>query len=403
MKSALAAMLDPAMLLVRAGVKPDAWQAKVLRSRASRLLLCCSRQAGKSTVTAALALHAALSRRNSLVLLLAPSLRQSREIHAKCMALHAANAPLLGSWGKAARQTRDELVLGHGSRVLALPGAEATLRGFSGPGLIALDEASRIPDALYAAARPMLAVSQGRLVALSTPFGRQGWFWREWATGTAWERHEIPWTLCPRIAPDFIGEERHALGDAWVEQEYACSFGALTGLVYPNFAQSLHDSAALVSGEAVGGIDFGWRNPFAAVWGVRTRDDVLWLVGERYRSRTPLFEHARALPGKTLWYADPAGRTEIEELRAAGIKVWPGNNTLSGGIAAVTARLETGRLKVARGACPELVREAGLYRYEAAGSETPLDRDNHALAALRYLVMGMDSGRMGKLRSSLRS
>ena len=61
------------------------------------------------------------------------------------------------------------------------------------------------------------------------------------------------------------------------------------------------------------------------------------------------------------------------------------------------ARLETGRLKLARGACPELEREAGLYRYEAAGGETPLDRDNHALAALRYLVMGLDAGRAGRL------
>lgn len=398
MLGALAAMLDPAALLRRAGVEPDPWQERVLRSRAARLLLCCSRQAGKSTVTAALALHAALRRERALVLLLAPSLRQSREIHAKCAALLAANAPGLGSWGRARRRTRDELVLGHGSRVLALPGAEATLRGFSGPGLIALDEASRIPDALYAAARPMLAVGRGRLVALSTPFGRQGWFWREWAAGAGWERHEAPWTACPRISPEFIALERSALGDAWVEQEYGCSFGALTGLVYPGFSSALADAPPPDAGEPVGGIDFGWRNPFAAVWGLRTRDDVLWLTGERYLARTPLHEHARALPKKGIWHADPAGRTEIEELRAAGLRVWPGNNALAGGIAAVTARLESGRLKVARGACPELAREAGLYRYEAEGSETPLDRDNHALAALRYLVMGLDAGRMGKTR-----
>ncbi|MFM7538592.1 MAG: terminase large subunit domain-containing protein [Planctomycetota bacterium] len=398
MLGALAAMLDPAALLRRAGVEPDPWQERVLRSRAARLLLCCSRQAGKSTVTAALALHAALRRKRALVLLLAPSLRQSREIHAKCAALLAANAPGLGSWGRARRRTRDELVLGHGSRVLALPGAEATLRGFSGPGLIALDEASRIPDALYAAARPMLAVGRGRLVALSTPFGRQGWFWREWAAGAGWERHEAPWTACPRISPEFIALERAALGDAWVEQEYGCSFGALTGLVYPGFASAFADAPPPDAGEPVGGIDFGRRNPFAAVWGFRTRDDVLWLTGERYLARTPLHEHARALPGKAIWRADPAGRTEIEELRAAGLRVWPGNNALAGGIAAVTARLESGRLRVARGACPELAREAGLYRYEAEGSETPLDRDNHALAALRYLVMGLDAGRMGKTR-----
>lgn len=379
-------------------MEPDAWQERVLRSGAGRLLLCCSRQSGKSTVTAALALHAALRRDGALVLLLAPSLRQSREIHAKCQALLAANSPGLGSWGRAKRRTRDEIVLGHGSRVLALPGAEATLRGFSGPGLIAMDEASRIPDELYAAARPMLAVGRGRLVALSTPFGRQGWFWREWASGTGWERHEAPWTECPRITPEFIAGERASLGESWVEQEYGCGFGAMTGLVYPGFSRALADGPRTDPGEPVGGIDFGWRNPFAAVWGVRTRDDVLWLSGERCLARVPLHEHARALPKRTLWHADPAGRTEIEELRAAGLRVWPGNNALAGGIAAVTARLETGRLRVPRGACPNLEREAGLYRYEAAGVETPLDRDNHALAALRYLVMGLDAGRVGKLR-----
>ena len=66
MKGALAAMLDPTLLLRRAGVVPDAWQERVLRSRARSLLLCCSRQAGKSTVTAALALHAALRDRPAL-------------------------------------------------------------------------------------------------------------------------------------------------------------------------------------------------------------------------------------------------------------------------------------------------------------------------------------------------
>ena len=125
------------------------------------------------------------------------------------------------------------------------------------------------------------------LLALSTPFGRQGWFWREWATGTGWERHEVPWSTCPRISPEFIERERASLGDAWVEQEYACSFESLTGLVYPNFAQAWADSAPPSEGEPVGGIDFGWRNPFAAVWGVRTRDDVLWLTGERYLARAP--------------------------------------------------------------------------------------------------------------------
>jgi hypothetical protein len=96
-----------------------------------------------------------------------------------------------------------------------------------------------------------------------------------------------------------------------------------------------------------------------------------------------------------MWYADPAGRTEIEELRVAGHKVRRGANDIRPGIAAVTARIRTGGLKVHRAGCPNLVAEARLYRYPTEGErphadENPIDDHNHALAALRYLISGID-------------
>jgi len=140
----------------------------------------------------------------------------------------------------------------------------------------------------------------------------------------------------------------------------------------------------------VGGIDFGWRNPFAAVWGVRDHEDVLWIVGERYARETPVAEHAAALPQQATWYADPAGATEIEELRRGNLVVRRGDNHLRRGIGLVTGRLRTGRLKVLA-SCTNLVAEARLYRWptaneRAAAGENPIDAHNHALAALRYLV-----------------
>jgi hypothetical protein len=147
------------------------------------------------------------------------------------------------------------------------------------------------------------------------------------------------------------------------------------------------------SGKRVGGIDFGFRNPFAAVWGTHDRDGILWLTGEHYASKQPLSYHAACLPRDVLWYADPAGATERMELSLANLRVWPGNNALRLGIAAVTARLESGTLKVLQGACPNLLAEAELYRYAEAGqtgnAEEPLNEHNHALAALRYLIVGL--------------
>lgn len=143
-------------------------------------------------------------------------------------------------------------------------------------------------------------------------------------------------------------------------------------------------------GKKFGGIDFGYRNPFAAVWGVLDRDDVLWLTGEHYCRAQPLSYHAPRIPRDVTWYADPSGAGEISELNCAGFVVRRGNNSIRPGITAVNARVADGRLRIVKDACPNLLTEATLYRYDserdARRTEEPVDEHNHALDALRYLV-----------------
>jgi hypothetical protein len=152
----------------------------------------------------------------------------------------------------------------------------------------------------------------------------------------------------------------------------------------------------------VGGIDFGFRNPFAAVWGVVDRDGILWLTGEHYVRQRPLSYHAAHLPRGVTWYADPAGASERCELRCAGFTVREGDNALRAGIAAVSARLEAGTLRVLEGRCPNLLAEAALYRYSddphERHAEVPVDEHNHALAALRYLISRLDARQMARNR-----
>jgi hypothetical protein len=406
LRSSLLLALDPTEILRAQGLDPDPWQSDLLTSSDRQVLLNCSRQSGKSTTVAALALHTALFQPGSLVLLLSPSLRQSGEIYRKVLDGYGA----VGRFVPATSETQFHLELANGSRVLCLPGREGTVRSFSGVRLLVLDEAARIPDALYRSVRPMLAVSRGRLVALSTPFGQRGWFHDEWHGTGPWKKVRVTWRDCPRITPDFIAEETRALGPEWTAQEYECSFVSMHGLVYPDFVEAVQRPGTAVpglAGKRVGGIDFGWRNPFAAVWGVLDRNDVLWIEGERYLRQTPLHDHAAALKalGGVTWFADPAGRTEIEELRAAGLTVRAGDNDIRPGIAAVTARLRTGRPKVTGPACPNLLAEARLYRYpteaeRALHGENPVDADNHALAALRYLVSKIDVRFLGRMRRS---
>jgi hypothetical protein len=243
------------------------------------------------------------------------------------------------------------------------------------------------------------------LICLSTPHGKRGFFYDCWVRGAGdWKRIEIPATQIPRIKPDFLEQERRALGESWFRQEYCCSFEALAGLVYPDFARCVVPSLPH-SGEGyprVGGIDFGFRNPFAAVWGFVDRDKVLWLTGEHYVREQHLGYHAQRLPRDVTWYADPAGAGDIAQLVSAGFKVHRGDNDIRLGIAAVRARLENGTLRVLQGACPNLLAEASLYRYATetgnVRSEIPIDDHNHALGALRYLISKLDARLLARFR-----
>ncbi|MGH9902809.1 MAG: terminase large subunit domain-containing protein, partial [Pyrinomonadaceae bacterium] len=111
------------------------------------------------------------------------------------------------------------------SRIVALPGKEATIRGFSGVSLLIVDEAARVPDELYQAVRPMLAVSGGEIILLSTPWGKRGFFFQEWSEGGKdWHRARVTADECPRVSPEWLRQERRSIPDHVFRSEYLCEF-----------------------------------------------------------------------------------------------------------------------------------------------------------------------------------
>ena len=213
---------DPATALSAAGMTPDPWQAGLLRAAPPRTLLLCSRQAGKSQTSAALAVRTALLEPGSLILLLSPTLRQSSELFRKVLDLYRRLGRPVPSLRPKDSALRMELV--NESRVESLPGTEGTVRSFSSVRLLVIDEAARVPDSLYFAVRPMLAVSGGSLIALSSAWAKLGWFYEAWVGGADWHRIRVTAHDCPRISPEFLREEREALGPRWFQMEYLCEF-----------------------------------------------------------------------------------------------------------------------------------------------------------------------------------
>lgn len=242
---------DPAQIMAAAGLAPDPWQEKVLTDPGDRHLLLCSRQAGKSTTCAALAVHTALYDPPALVLLVSPSLRQSQELFRKTREFHQGLDVTPGTDMESALRVE----FANGSRIIALPGSEATIRGYSAPKLIIMDEASRIDDALYAAMRPMLATTRGKLVALTTPYGCRGWFYEAWTSGERWARTRITADMCQRIDPAWLAEERRMIGELQYRQEYCCEFVDTDEQVF---------STAIIENAIKLGRTSLWPNPIAA-------------------------------------------------------------------------------------------------------------------------------------------
>ena len=226
----LSRALDPLLLARDAGLEPDPWQADLLRTMPRRALLLCSRQSGKSTVTSLMALWKAIYEPNALVLLVSPSQRQSGELFRTTMNFHARlqGAPTLSA------ESALRAELSNGTRIVSLPGTEKTIRGFAGANLVVIDEAARVDDELLAAVRPMLATSNGHLIALTTPAGKRGWFYETWiGQSEDWKRVKVAASDCPRISKEFLDEELRELGAIRFSEEYQLEFRDNEESVFP--------------------------------------------------------------------------------------------------------------------------------------------------------------------------
>lgn len=220
MAADLACALDPVVFAQeKLEFNPDEWQADFLREEGNALLNC-SRQSGKSTTTAIKGLHRGNYKPGSLILLLSPTLRQSRELFEKVTQFRKSlkPGPVL------IEDNRMSSTFENGSRVVCLPGNNPdNVRGFSRPSMVVEDEAAFVVDAAYTALRPMLAISGGQLVLMSTPHGRRGHFYEAHKSGE-FRMFTVTADQCPRITKEFLESEKRALGDALYRQEYFCEF-----------------------------------------------------------------------------------------------------------------------------------------------------------------------------------
>lgn len=217
--------LDPvAFARDRLGFIADPWQERVLGTQRNRMLMCCTRQAGKTTVTGIRALHTAMYQPGSLTLLFSKAQRQSSELLLKIQS----HINLMEAPPALAKDAATELRFKNHSRIVSLPGSNPdSIRGYSAPDLIIEDEAAFVSDELYEAFRPMLITSKGggRLILMSTPNGKRGHFHAAWSSGAQhWQRESVTCYDVPRITREYLAEMRSEFGPWKFKQEFECAF-----------------------------------------------------------------------------------------------------------------------------------------------------------------------------------
>jgi len=214
----IAHRLDPVLWVQEVlGDKPAPWQQQLLRApRGASILALTARQSGKTTAAAWAMAHAAIFMPGSLSVVACPAQRQSAE------AVRRVREILLKAGGKLAADNVYGLELENGSRILALPGTDDSIRGLTVDAYIVADEAARLSPDLISALRPMRARKpHARLAMLSTAWSLVDPFWTAWSSeDPTWIRLRATADENPIFAPEFLEAERHALGEAAFKREY---------------------------------------------------------------------------------------------------------------------------------------------------------------------------------------
>jgi len=269
------------------------------------------------------------------------------------------------------------------------------------------DEASLMKAEAWLIMQGRVSRTMGRILLTFTPTA-MNWVYHElykrWLGGDKdYDFIQFANVESPYFPKEEYERVRRTLSQEQFEMRYGGQFRKMEGLIYPEFrAEHIIDSFALpkdwknIGWRKLGGIDFGYNNPFVALKGAVSPDDVLYIYDEYFKSNTLLADHAEKIADVDIRYeADPSGKREIMELKHKGVRIRSANNEVNAGIDAVRARIRTQRLRVVK-SCRNLIDEFETYAWMEDKDKPQKERD-HGLDSLRYMILGHD-GKLARPR-----
>jgi len=287
-------------------------------------------------------------------------------------------------------------------------------------GWFAIDEAAKVSGKVWRLMVARLRKPPEKGWITTTPRGRN-WVWEEFAkrkrrdyeffTGATEENKAL--------TRDYIKSLKESYSGSFLNQEFYGQFVAWEGLVYPQVAVDLHHLDAPEDGitseyrYGVAGTDWGWADPSVILTGIVGTDGLIHLVDEYYVKKKPIEDIAEAAYeyhkkwGIRTFHCDPSRPEYLMEFRQQGLDARKGKNAIDPGVAAVHKQIDRGLFRMDFNRCPETVRELETYHYEEDDTgqvlrDRPVDRDNHCMDALRYLVYGQSKAGHASSRRGFR-
>jgi len=215
------------------------------------------------------------------------------------------------------------------------------------------------------------------------------------------------------LDPDFQVRISRGKPDWWVARYIHGSFDYAEGLVYPTFLKWIVDPFPVPQHwKRMFSVDFGLRDPTVMLAAAIDPDEnILYIYDEYYQAESPVPENAKAMksileqvpPGLIYGQviADPSGskrsgatkRSYFDHYAEYGLWFQAGNNNIDAGIAKVYSYFALGKCRI-MSPCINTIKEGRAYKYrdneldqQKNRGEKPVDANNHAMDALRYMIM----------------
>lgn len=207
----------------------------------------------------------------------------------------------------------------------------------------------------------------------------------------------------------FVSDVCAGKSDKWIRKFIYCYLDTKDGTVYPEFIDCLVDPFPIPKDWLrIYGFDKGWADATCLACGAISPDGICYIYDEYYEVQRPMTYHGRRIREKIDGFkmykpiqADPSVRNKNDRdgvsyrdyfYQVSKIFLDEANNSLADGIDRVRDFMYMGKLKIFTN-CVNMKEEAGNYVWkkdkDGIMKDTPVDRYNHLMDALRYLVMAL--------------